>query len=71
VQRFKLLKRVMLPVVWLDDALQDLDQIVGFIAERNPHAAYALAAQLTEDADTLGSYPPTIVVVGCLEPMSL
>jgi toxin ParE1/3/4 len=47
----------MLPVVWLDSAVEDLGSIVAFIAEVNLQAADRLAAQLIEDADNLGVLP--------------
>ncbi len=47
----------MLPVVWLDCALQDLQAITEFIAEFNPIAAQQLVDRLTEDADSLGVLP--------------
>ncbi|MFN5348173.1 MAG: type II toxin-antitoxin system RelE/ParE family toxin [Polaromonas sp.] len=47
----------MLPVVWLDCALQDLQAITEFIAESNPTAAQRLVDRLIEDADSLGVLP--------------
>jgi toxin ParE1/3/4 len=47
----------MLPVVWLDCALQDLQTITEFIAESNPVAAQYLVDRLIEDADSLGMLP--------------
>jgi toxin ParE1/3/4 len=47
----------MLPVVWLDCALQDLQAITEFIAESNPVAAQQLVDRLIEDADSLGVLP--------------
>jgi toxin ParE1/3/4 len=47
----------MLPVVWLDGALQDLQAITEFIAETNPNAAQHLVDRLIEDADSLGIFP--------------
>ncbi len=47
----------MLPVVWLDVALQDLQAITEFIAESNPAAAQHLVDRLIEDADSLGILP--------------
>jgi len=47
----------MLPVVWLDCALQDLQAITEFIAEHNPVAAQRLVDRLIEDADSLGDLP--------------
>ena len=47
----------MLPVVWLNSALQDLQAITEFIAESNPAAAQHLVNRLIEDADSLGALP--------------
>ena len=49
----------MLPVVWLDTAVDDLQCIIDFIAEANPATAYQLADHLIEDADNLGALPAT------------
>jgi toxin ParE1/3/4 len=50
-------KRSMLPVVWLECALQDLQAITEFIAESNPAAAQHLVDRLVQDADSLGILP--------------
>lgn len=47
----------MLPVVWLDSAVDDLTIIIAFIAERNPVAAAKLSNQLIDDAERLGFMP--------------
>ncbi len=47
----------MLPVVWLDCALQDLQAITEFVAEFNPVAAQQLVDRLIADADSLGVLP--------------
>ncbi len=47
----------MLPVIWLESALEDLARITQFIAERNPQAALKLSQRLIEDAESLGSIP--------------
>jgi len=47
----------MLPVVWLESALDDLGAITEYIADRNPAAASKLNAQLQEDAELLGQLP--------------
>ena len=49
----------MLPVIWTDEANEDLAQVVEYIAERNPRAAMDLAHRLIEDADNLGILPAT------------
>jgi plasmid stabilization system protein ParE len=53
----------MLPVVWLDSAVEDLQSIVGFIAEANPQAASKLAGQVIEMPTTLAFYPRSIGAV--------
>lgn len=55
--RFKRLRRDMLPVIWLETALDDLGTITEYIAERNPSAAIRLNARLQEDAELLGKLP--------------
>ena len=47
----------MLPVIWLESALEDLARITQYIAERNPQAAQNLSQRLIEDAECLGSIP--------------
>ncbi len=47
----------MLPVVWLESALQDLQAITEFIAESNPVAAQQLVDRLLESADSLAVLP--------------
>ena len=47
----------MLPVVWLDSAVEDLQTIVDFVADANPDAARRLVARLIEDADNLAVLP--------------
>lgn len=47
----------MLPVVWLDSAVADLQTIVDFIAGADPEAARRLAMQFIEDADNLAVLP--------------
>ena len=42
---------------WTRAALADLQQILGFIAEDNPHAARALAAGLRQTAEHLTAHP--------------
>ena len=44
----------MLPIVWLDSALDDLSRITEYIADRNPKAAYQLNDKLRDDAELLG-----------------
>ena len=43
----------MLPVVWLESALQDISRITAYIADSNPNAAYKLNAKLRDDAEFL------------------
>jgi toxin ParE1/3/4 len=47
----------MLPVVWLECALQDLHAITEFIADSNPVAAQLLVDRLLEAADSLAVLP--------------
>ncbi len=47
----------MLPVIWLDSALEDSARITQYIAERNPQAAVKLSKRLIEDAESLGNTP--------------
>ena len=47
----------MLPVVWIETALQDMAAITDYIADRNPSAATKLNARLQEDAELLGELP--------------
>ena len=47
----------MLPVVWLDDALDGLEGVIAFIAERNPIAALELAGQIRQASEALGQFP--------------
>jgi len=47
----------MLPIVWLDDASNDLLEIVAFIAEENPAAAHRLHARLESAPLPLAEHP--------------
>lgn len=47
----------MLPMVWLDDASDDLLEIVAFIAEENPAAAHRLHARLELAPLLLADHP--------------
>ncbi|WP_280549326.1 MULTISPECIES: type II toxin-antitoxin system RelE/ParE family toxin [unclassified Halomonas] len=47
----------MLPVVWLDDAIADLADIVSFIAEESPAAARRLKARLESAPLPLSEHP--------------
>lgn len=47
----------MLPVNWNAEALKDLEQILGYIAERNPAAADRLLAVATHAAEQLSEHP--------------
>lgn len=47
----------MTHVVWLDSALEDLQTIAAFIAERDPLAAQQLVGRLMDDADALAELP--------------
>lgn len=47
----------MLPVIWLDEALQDLAIITTFIAEHSTVAANKINDSIFEHADMLGEHP--------------
>ena len=51
----RLNKSHMLPVIWLESALDDVVRITQYIAQRNPQAARNLSQRLIEDAETLGA----------------
>lgn len=44
-------------VFWLQEAIDDLEEIVAYIAERNPAAAPKVAAALYDAAVRLGAHP--------------
>lgn len=46
----------MLPIVWLNSALEDLSRITEYIADKNPKAAYKLNEKLRDDAELLGQF---------------
>ena len=47
----------MMNVVWLEDAVNDLKMIGGYIAEENPEAAYRVLTQIQAAADALQRHP--------------
>jgi addiction module RelE/StbE family toxin len=47
----------MLPVSWNAEALTDLEQILGYIAERNPVAADRLLAVAVHAAEQISEHP--------------
>ena len=47
----------MMPVVWLEEAVQDLKTIGTFIAEDNPSAAYRVLTKIKASADSLQQNP--------------
>ena len=47
----------MRPVVWSDAALEDFDQAIAYIAERNPVAADRVADRIDETGEALGHMP--------------
>lgn len=47
----------MLPVVWLDDAIADLSNILTYIADANPSAARQLKVRLEAAALPLTEHP--------------
>lgn len=44
-------------VFWLEEAISDLEEIVEYVAERNPVAAPKVAAALHDAAARLGAHP--------------
>ncbi len=44
-------------VAWLESALEDLQAIAEFIAERDPNAVRRLVGRLIDDADALALLP--------------
>ena len=44
-------------VVWSLTAIDDFDQAIGFLADRNPYAAERVAAAISEAASKLGDRP--------------
>lgn len=47
----------MLPVVWLDQAISDLTEIITFIASHNPAAAQRLKSRLETAPVSLAEHP--------------
>lgn len=47
----------MLPIVWLDDAIADLMEIVTYIAAKDPDAARRLKIRLEESPLALADHP--------------
>lgn len=47
----------MLPVIWLDEALQDLAVITTYIAQRSTTAANKINDNIFQCADMLGEHP--------------
>lgn len=47
----------MLPVIWLDEALEDLAVITTYIAQRSPKAANNINDNIFQCADILGEHP--------------
>ena len=46
----------MLPIVWLNSALEDLSRITEYIADKPPKATYKLNEKLRDDSELLGQY---------------
>ena len=44
-------------IIWLEDALDDLGQLVRDIAQDNPHAARKMGDTIIEKASRLGRFP--------------
>lgn len=47
----------MRSIVWSDDALHDLDDVLRFVARDNPKAALALIDRIDEAASGLADFP--------------
>jgi toxin ParE1/3/4 len=47
----------VLPTVWLETAITDVEQIVSYIAARNPAAAGRIRDLIVDTARTLGDHP--------------
>ena len=47
----------MLPLIWHDDALDDLEAIVDFIETQNPAAARRIGSAIRETAERLPDHP--------------
>lgn len=47
----------MLPTVWSEPAITDVERIVSYIAERNPDAARRIRNLIVETAQRLGDHP--------------
>lgn len=55
----------MLPVVWLEDAITDLTQIITFVAGENPSAARRLKTRLEAAPFPLTEHPDLYQSLGC------
>lgn len=47
----------MLPLIWHDDALDDLERIIDFIEAHNPAAAQRLGSVIRDTAERLPNHP--------------
>ena len=47
----------MLPLIWHDDALDDLERIVDYIEAHNPAAAVRLGGVIRDTAERLPAHP--------------
>ena len=47
----------MLPVVWANAALADIQRIRSYIADFNPYAAHDMALRILETGDGLAMFP--------------
>lgn len=47
----------MLPLIWLDEALDDLESIIDFIEAHNPTAAQRLGSAVRDTAERLPAHP--------------
>ncbi|WP_198147452.1 type II toxin-antitoxin system RelE/ParE family toxin [Sphingobium chungbukense] len=47
----------MLPLIWHDDALDDLERIIDYIEAHNPAAAQRLGSVIRDTAERLPNHP--------------
>lgn len=47
----------MLPSVWAEEAIQDVETLVAYIAQRNPVAALRIRNLIVDAAQRLGEHP--------------
>lgn len=47
----------MLPTIWSEIAVGDMERLIGYLGERNPRAARMLRNLIVDAAERLGAYP--------------